>query len=138
MPVQDVAEPFVDCDDVADVAVAALTNAGHAGHAYEVTGPRLLTFTDVASILSEATGRDIEFASTSEAEYRRAALGAGVPPDDVAALVELFTAVLDGRNAHVADGVEQALGRPPRDFGTYALAVARTGVWNPLATGARQ
>ncbi len=38
--------------------------------------------------------------------------------------------VLDGRNASTTDGVKQALGREPRDFGDYVRATAATGVWN--------
>ena len=41
---QDLAEPFIDADDIADVAVAALAGDGHVGQLYEVTGPRLLTW----------------------------------------------------------------------------------------------
>jgi uncharacterized protein YbjT (DUF2867 family) len=49
LPVGDVGEPFVDADDIADVAVAALTDESHVGVAYELTGPRLLTFADAVS-----------------------------------------------------------------------------------------
>jgi uncharacterized protein YbjT (DUF2867 family) len=52
-------EPFVDVDDIAEVAVVALTQPGHAGELYEVTGPRMLTLADVAEELSKATGRTI-------------------------------------------------------------------------------
>ena len=41
----------------------------------------------------------------------------------------LFATVLDGRNAHLTDGVQQALGRPPKDFATFAEEVANTGIW---------
>jgi hypothetical protein len=43
----------------------------------------------------------------------------------------LFATVLDGRNAHLTDGVRRALGREPSDFRTYARDVAATGVWSP-------
>ena len=42
----------------------------------------------------------------------------------------LFTEVLDGRNASLADGVQRALGRAPRDFADYAQAATATGIWN--------
>ena len=61
LPAGDVAEPFVDVDDIADVAVAALTEDGHAGQLYELTGPRLLTFADAADEIAKATGRDIQY-----------------------------------------------------------------------------
>ncbi len=59
LPAGDTPEPFVDVDDIAEVAAAALTEPGHNGEVYEVTGPRLMTFADVAAELSRATGRDI-------------------------------------------------------------------------------
>ncbi len=69
LPAGDVAEPFVDVDDIADVAVAALTEDGHTGRLYELTGPRLLTFAEVAAELSKATGRDIVYVPLGIEEY---------------------------------------------------------------------
>lgn len=60
-------------------------------------------------------------------------LDAGLSGDEVTAYVELFTAILDGRNAYLADGVERALGRPPRDFARHTAA---TGVWTAPAAAA--
>src|SRR5262249_7616899 len=57
LPAGDAPEPFVDADDIADVAVAALTDARHAFQEYEVTGPRLLTFADATAEISRASGR---------------------------------------------------------------------------------
>ncbi|ASO18201.1 uncharacterized protein YbjT (DUF2867 family) [Actinoalloteichus hoggarensis] len=131
LPASTAREPFVDTDDVAAVAVAALTEPGHAGLLYEVTGPRLLTFADAAAEISAATGRDIRFRSVGPQEYAAEAAAHGVPADEVAALTELFTTVLDGRNAHLTDGVRQALGREPVDFADYARRTAATGVWSP-------
>jgi uncharacterized protein YbjT (DUF2867 family) len=129
LPAGDVAEPFVDADDIADVVVAALTDPRHVGQLYEVTGPRLLTFADVAAEISAASGRKVRYVPVTPEEYVAAALAQGVPVDVVDALTMLFTEVLDGRNASLCDGIERALGRRPRDFGDYARATARTGVW---------
>ena len=60
-PAGDVADPFIDADDIADLVVAALTEEGHAGQLYEVTGPRLLTFADVVAEIARATGREIRY-----------------------------------------------------------------------------
>lgn len=124
-----ITEPFVDLDDVADVAVTALTGPGHDRQIYEVTGSRLLTFDDVASELSRATGRAIRFASVSPEAFARDARRYGVPADEVDVLVHLFVEILDGHNSFLADGVRRALGRPPRDFAQYAEEAAATGVW---------
>lgn len=129
LPAGDTPEPFVDVDDIADVVVAALSEPGHAGHVYEVTGPRLMTFADVADGLSEATGRTIEFVEVPHEAFIDAARDAGARRDVVWMLDYLFSTVLDGRNAHLTDGVQQALGREPRDLSEYARDVVAAGGW---------
>jgi uncharacterized protein YbjT (DUF2867 family) len=131
LPAGDTPEPFVDADDIADVAVAALTEPGHEGRLYELTGPRLLTFADAVREIAAAAGRDVRFQPISIEQFTAALAQQDVPDDMVELLAYLFTEVLDGRNAHLTDGVQRALGRPPRDFGAYARETAATGVWNP-------
>jgi uncharacterized protein YbjT (DUF2867 family) len=130
LPAGDTPEPFVDADDIADVAVAALTDDRHVGQLYELTGPRLLTFADAAAEISNATGRDIPYVPVSIEEHAAVAAEQGVPADVIELLTYLFSEVLDGRNAHVTDGVQRALGREPRDFRDFACDAAATGVWN--------
>ncbi|MFI9332107.1 NmrA family NAD(P)-binding protein [Kitasatospora sp. NPDC052868] len=126
LPTGDAVEPFVDADDIADVATAALTEDGHHGQVYELTGPRLLSYADVAAELSKATGREIRFNAVTVEEYREVLARAGLPGE----FADLFTMILDGRNAHLSDGVRRALGREPRDFSDFAREAAATGVWN--------
>ncbi len=126
----DVGEPFVDVDDIADVAVAALTEAGHSGKLYELTGPRLMTFAEAVQEIAKASNREIEYIEVPLDAYVGGLRGAGVPEGTIWMVEYLFSTVLDGRNAYVCDGVEQALGRPARDFTTYASNVADTGVWH--------
>lgn len=131
LPAGHVAEPFIDVEDIVDVAVAALTGSEHAGEVYEVTGPRLLTFEDIATELTRAIGRTITYIPVQDAEYRKAMIGYGVPQEVIEMLSHLFVEVLDGRNAYLTNGVERALGRAPRDFADYARDTAATGVWSP-------
>ncbi len=129
MPAGTVKEPFVDTDDIADVAVAALTDARHSGQLYEVTGPRLLSFDDVAAELSRAIGRNIQYAAISFDQFH-AALNEDAGPDVADLLTNLCKEVFDGRNESLGDGVPRALGRPPRDFSEYCRSVAATGIWS--------
>jgi len=129
LPAGDTPEPFVDVDDIAEVAVTALTEPGHAGEVYEVTGPRLMTFSEIAAELSEATGRRVEYVQVPHDAFVGGARDSGAPKDVVWMLDYLFSTVLDGRNAHLTDGVQRALGRAPNDFAAYARAVAATGAW---------
>ena len=133
LPAGHVPEPFVDAEDIADVAVAALTEAGHNGEVYEVTGPRLMTFDDVASELSRATGRKISFVRVPSAVFLQGFRRAGAPEEMIWLLDYLFSTILDGRNAQICDGVERALGRPPKDFSDFANEVAASGLWSAAA-----
>jgi uncharacterized protein YbjT (DUF2867 family) len=129
LPAGNVREPFVDADDIADVAVAALTDDRHAGQLYEVTGPRLMTFSDATTEISDATGRGIQYAAISLDAFRTA-MTADAGPELADLLTELCREVFDGRNESLGDGVQKALGRPPRDFAGFCHAAAASGVWN--------
>jgi uncharacterized protein YbjT (DUF2867 family) len=130
LPAGDTPEPFVDAEDIADVAVAALTDQRHVGELYELTGPRLLGFDDAVAEISSATGREIRYEPISVEDHAAAAKEHGVPPEVIELLTYLFTTVLDGRNSRLAYGVQRALGREPRDFSEFARRTATTGVWN--------
>jgi uncharacterized protein YbjT (DUF2867 family) len=130
LPTGGVGEPFVDADDIADVAAAVLTQNGHLGQVYELTGPRLLTFAEVAAAIGAAAGRTIGYTQITADEFTKYLAAEGVPADIVELLTYLFTTVLDGRNAHLCDGVQRVLGRPPRDFADYARDTAASGAWN--------
>ena len=132
MPGGGIAEPIIDIDDIADVAVAALTEVDHRGKLYEVTGPRLMTFAEMATALSQAIGHEIRHIPISFDEFHANVAQAG--GDFVA---DVFTGIaretLDGRNAHTTDGVMRALGRPPRDFTEFAQNAAHSGAWASAA-----
>lgn len=120
-------------DDIAEVAVDALTHGGHNGEVYEVTGPRLLTFAEVAKEISHATGRELKFRQIPKEDFAAAIAKSGTP-DEIAWLLNyLFGTVLDGRNAFVCDGVLRAPGRESRDFSDYARRIAASGVWRVAA-----
>lgn len=132
MPGGDIAEPIIDIEDIADVVVAALTEEGHKGALYEVTGPRLMTFAEMAQVLSAAMGRQIRHVPISFEDFHASVAEAGG-----SFVADVFTAIaretLDGRNAHTSDGVQQALGRAPRDFVSFAQSAAAAGAWTDAA-----
>lgn len=129
MPAGDVQEPFVDVEDIAEVAAAALTDPRHAGQAYDLSGPRLLSFAQAAAEISAAAGRPLQYLPVSLADFHAGMLAVTGEP-----LAQLFTdlceEVLDGRNAHLSDGVQQVLGRAPRDFADFCRESAKAGVWS--------
>lgn len=130
LPGGTVREPFVDVEDIADVAVAALVGQEHDGRTYDVTGPRLMTFGEAADELASASGRSISYVHVSSEEFVAGAIADGVPESIAGALAEMFVGILDGRNSHVGNGVREALGRDPRDFSVFAARAASEGAWS--------
>jgi len=129
LPVGNMPEPFVDAEDIAEVAVAAFTQTGHSNKLYEVTSPRLLTFKEAVETIGRETGRTIVYEQIPMEAYKAMLKEYALPDDFIWLITYLFTEVLDGRNANICNGVQEALGRPATDFVDYVKRTAATGVW---------
>ena len=129
LPSATVREPFVDTRDVADMAVAALTQEGHSGKTYELTGPRLMTFREAVAEFAAAGGADVVYTPVTVEAYAVMLREAGMPEDVIWLVTYLFGSVLDGRNERLSDDIARVLGRPPRDFNDFARDIAETGFW---------
>jgi len=130
LPAGDVAEPFIDVDDIADVVVAALTRPELRNLLFEVSGPRALTFAQCAAEISEAVGYSVTFTQIGIDEFIQALRAQGLPEEMLWLMNELFTVVFDGRNSIPTSGVEEVLGRPATDFSEYLHKVIDTGAWD--------
>ncbi|MGW7055857.1 NmrA family transcriptional regulator [Streptomyces sp. NPDC054887] len=135
-PAGGTAEPWVHADDLADVIVTVLTGDGHDGAVHELTGPRLLTFDEVAAELSKATGREVRYVPMSGPRYAAYLQGYGMSAPEAAWVSDLFTTLMDGHNASVTDGVRRVLGRAPKDFTDFAHEAAASGAWDGEAAPA--
>lgn len=131
-PVGNMPEPFIDVEDIADVAVAAITQPGHSKKLYEVTGPRMFTFREAIETIGQETGRKIVYEQIPMEDYKAMLKEYDVPADFIWLVTYLFTEVLDGRNESITHGVEEALGRPATDFVDYVKRTAATGVWDEV------
>lgn len=130
LPRAETLEPFTDADDIADVVVESLLYDIHNGQTYELTGPQLLTFGQAVAEIAKATNRNITFQSLTLEEYNQMLQEYQLPEDYIWLVNYLFEQVLDGRNSHITNDIEKILGRKPKDFTTYALQIAKTGIWN--------
>lgn len=130
LPAGDIAEPFIDIDDIADVAVATLTRPELRNRLFEVTGPQALTFAQCVADISRAVGYEVKFTQLTIDEFLRALRYQGVTEDTLWLMRELFTVVFDGRNSNPTSGVEEALGRPATSFSEYLRKVMATGAWD--------
>lgn len=130
LPADDVREPFVDVDDIADVAVAALTRPELRNRLFELSGPRAITFAECVAEIANAVGYPVEYSSIDIEDFLGALREQGLPDDMLWLMRELFTVVLDGRNSIPTHGVEEALGRPATDFREYVQKVVASGAWS--------
>jgi uncharacterized protein YbjT (DUF2867 family) len=126
LPNRDARISHIDVRDLAAVIVAALTKPGHAGKAYEVTGPEALSGDDVATKLSAALGRKINYVDIPMDAFRQGALGAGMPAFIVDGLADLQRYYVEGKAAHISPDVEKVTGRKPGTFEQFARDYAGT------------
>ncbi|MDZ7599780.1 MAG: NmrA family NAD(P)-binding protein [Hoeflea sp.] len=132
LPAGQIKEPLVDVDDISDVAVAALTDDRHNGELYEVTGPRLLSFAEAAAEISAAAGIPVRYQPITLDQFHAGMLA--IAGADMAGIfTEICRETLGGHNAWLADGVQRALGREPRDFADFCRTAAAAGVWKKAA-----
>ncbi|MBM9546956.1 NAD(P)H-binding protein [Leptospira sp. 201903074] len=122
-------EPFVDLDDLADLAVESLITDKHRNRLYELTGPELWNFKDAFQTIAEVTNQNISFEELPLDDYIQTLKEWGLPEDTIWLVNYLFRTVLDGRNESVVKDLELALGREPKDFRTYVKETAETGIW---------
>ncbi|MFD0412743.1 NmrA family NAD(P)-binding protein [Streptomyces sp. NPDC127108] len=129
-PGGEVLEPFIDVRDIADVVLAVLAaGSRYDGRVLEVSGGRLLSFRDAVAEVSAAVGREFTYIPVPAREYGAALREFGVPDAEVEFLIDLFETNLDGRNAHISPGVQEILGRAPREFSTFVQEAASTTTW---------
>jgi uncharacterized protein YbjT (DUF2867 family) len=119
------AEPFVDADDIAAVAAAALLADGHGGRTYELSGPEALTFAEVAASLTPIVGREVRHVDLPVADWVAGAEANGLPPAYAGMLGGLFDVIRGGHDAHLSTGVQDALGRPPTSLTDWAQREAQ-------------
>jgi uncharacterized protein YbjT (DUF2867 family) len=107
------AYPLVDTRDVAAAAAAVLrAPAGHAGSAYALTGPRAVTYAEVAGLMAAIVGRDVRYEALVPERFRADLETAGIPAWRAADLAAIASAYSDDDN-RPADGVARLAGRPP-------------------------
>jgi (4-alkanoyl-5-oxo-2,5-dihydrofuran-3-yl)methyl phosphate reductase len=112
--------PFIHSDDIADVAIAAMTEPHYAGQSLPITGREALSFAEMTAKVGAATRRELRFEPRSEDDERRAQAAWGSPQPVIEARLSIFRAMRDGRLAAVSDNVTKILGREPISFDRWA------------------
>jgi uncharacterized protein YbjT (DUF2867 family) len=104
---------FIHSDDIAEVAVMALTSRTYDGESLPITGPEALSFSEVTAKIGAAIGKPLVFQPISDQEARERYSRISGSEEETEAHVALWRAIRDERLATVTDNVERILGRKP-------------------------
>lgn len=135
LPAGDGAASFVDAEDIAAVAVAALTEDKHVGRTYELSGPSALTIGEVVDLISDATGRSVRYVSLSPEDFVAELVAEGWPKADAEDYADSVGPIRRDMDSRLSDGVQAALGRPPRSFALFVKEAAAAGAWRDCTDG---
>ncbi|TCI84536.1 NmrA family NAD(P)-binding protein [Tenacibaculum sp. M341] len=133
LPMTDVLIPFVDANDIAEVAATVLLDDAYNGEIIEVTGPELITFKEIVAIISKTSGRNLNLHNITLEQYTNGMKQMQLPNDVIWLIEYLFSHVLTNpENQLVVNDIERVLGRKATSFLAYAEETAKTGVWNQV------
>ena len=134
LPMSDVLIPFVDANDIAEVAATVLLDDTYNGEIIEVTGPELITFKDIVDIISKTSDRHLNFYDITLEQYIDGMKQMQIPNDVVWLIEYLFSHVLTNpKNQLVVNDIERVLGRKAKTFLEYAQETAKTGIWSQVS-----
>ena len=111
---------FIDTRDISAVAAELLTTTKFDNQAFDLTGAEAVDHSQVAKVLSAASGKEIGYQDVAPAPFKQALLGAGLPEDYSDFLLMIFGFLREGYSSRVTDSVPKILNRPPRTLQTYA------------------
>ena len=121
---------FVDVRDLADVAAQALATGQHRNAAYELTGSEALTYTEVASILTDVLGRTITYTDPSVLRFVwQKVVREKIKLGFVLIMVALYSVAKLGKAAGLTDTLAELLGHPPTKLRQFAEDTK--AVWLP-------
>lgn len=123
-PVGDGAEPFIDVDDLAEVAAVVLTDRGHDNKTLALSGPEAITFADAADTLREISSAPVLFVDEADDAHVDRLRAAGTPEGYIRWRMAMLRGIRSGADAYTSDGVAHVLGRPATTFRAWAIREA--------------
>ncbi|MHC5797296.1 NAD(P)H-binding protein [Lacisediminihabitans sp. FW035] len=119
-PVANGREPFIDIEDLAEVAAAVLIDPAYAGDTVEISGPAALGFEEAVAMLGRHADREFTFVDEHPSLHEDRLRAAGTPEGYIAWRMAMLGGIRRGEDAYVSDGVQRVLGRPATSFGDWA------------------
>jgi uncharacterized protein YbjT (DUF2867 family) len=110
---------MTDTRDVAEVMALVLSATGHEGKVYEITGPEVMSFADVAASFSRVLGRKVEYVDAEPIAYKEH-LGKFLSSSwHLDAVCDIFKEIRAGYETKTTGTFKQLLGRAPTSFDQF-------------------
>jgi len=119
--------PFIDVDDIAEVATQALICEQPFNRDMILTGPESLTYDQVAEQITHASGKHVKHHSLTERQLRTRFIESGMDDKYADILTAMDTAIANGSENQLSHEVEKIIGRAPTSFSSFAVSVS--DVW---------
>ena len=113
---------FIDAEDIANVAVEALTRRVSFNCDLILTGPEAISYDTVAETISQNIGRSVTHVILSEAELAERYMKLGMDEEYARTLSAMDTAIASGSEDRMTDEVVNAIGREPHTFNYFVKA----------------
>lgn len=130
VPVSGVKEPFIDVNDIAEVVYRSLLDESQNNHVYELTGPDLLSFKDVADMFSEKLNTNVNVTYIPLETYLTELANLGLSHEEIKLTRYLFEQLLDGRNEYITSDLRDLLARDATSFQQFIDNTKCSDVWN--------
>ncbi|MCP4320203.1 MAG: NmrA family NAD(P)-binding protein [Hyphomicrobiales bacterium] len=116
--------PMVDTRDIAKVAFQCLTSDAFNNEIHYITGPRAISFYDVAAVFSKSMGKDIQYVSLSYEDQKAGFAAAGLPDWTIDTVMTLFKRWVVVGEQPASRDFEQITQLKPTDIDRFAADVA--------------
>jgi uncharacterized protein YbjT (DUF2867 family) len=124
LPAGDAKTAFIDCRDIASVALICFSQNGHAGKAHALTGGEALDHRQAAALISKAIGREVKYHALSDDDARQGLKAQGWPPEAIEYMIMLYGFVRAEQAADITSDVEKLLKRKPLTFAQFGTDYA--------------
>jgi uncharacterized protein YbjT (DUF2867 family) len=111
---------MIDVRDIADSAFAVITGKGHEGKSYILTGPRAISFSEVADVFSKTLNKEVKYVNVPGDVAFQSMVNFGLPEWIAEGYVELSEGFSKNFASKVTGNVETLTGHPARSFETFA------------------
>lgn len=114
---------FVMRSDMALAGAKVLSNSGHENKIYDFTAAQAYSYSDIAAMLSEISGKTIQYVSPSVDEFSKTLASYGVPEEAIAMAAGFSLATANGEFEKTSETIKQLIEKEPTTLKEYLTSI---------------